>query len=257
MNSEGNIFSGLLKCADCGSNMHFHFNQANPSIKYFCCSGYNRGKRKICTSTHYIRVDFLESVILYEIKRLTKFACHYEEAFTTAVSDYTKKAMQTEQKIRQNELKSLMARDKEIDVLFEKIYEDNALGKITDERFQKLVSKYDEEQIYISNRIDELNKEYNEHNQLVANTEVFLSAIKKYTRIKNLTPRILNELVDHIEVHHAETVDGKQTQRIDIFYNCIGSIEIPKEIEIPIPQITLQTRKGVDVTYVSALDHCG
>lgn len=257
VNSEGNIFSGLLKCADCGSNMHFHFNQANPSIKYFCCSGYNRGKRKICTSTHYIRVDFLESVILYEIKRLTKFACHHEEAFTTAVSDYTKKAMQTEQKIRQNELKSLMARDKEIDVLFEKIYEDNALGKITDERFQKLTSKYDEEQIYISNRIDELNKEYNEHNQLVANTEVFLSAIKKYTRIKKLTPRILNELVDHIEVHHAETVDGKQTQRIDIFYNCIGSVEIPKEIEIPIPQITLQTRKGVDVTYVSALDHCG
>lgn len=150
-----------------------------------------------------------------------------------------------------------MARDKKIDVLFEKIYEDNALGKITDERFQKLVSKYDEEQIYISNRIDELNKEYNEHNQLVANTEVFLSAIKKYTRIKKLTPRILNELVDHIEVHHAETVDGKQTQRIDIFYNCIGSIEIPKEIEIPIPQITLQTRKGVDVIYVSALDHCG
>lgn len=92
---------------------------------------------------------------------------------------------------------------------------------------------------------------------MVANTEVFLSAIKKYTRIKKLTPRILNELVDHIEVHHAETVDGKQTQRIDIFYNCIGSIEIPKEIEIPIPQITLQTRKGVDVTYVSALDHCG
>ncbi len=125
--------------------------------------------------------------------------------------------------------------------------------------FARLLSYEDIFELFLCFRVplDELNKEYNEHNQLVANTEVFLSAIKKYTRIKKLTPRILNELVDHIEVHHAETVDGKQTQRIDIFYNCIGSIEIPKEIEIPIPQITLQTRKGVDVTYVSALDHCG
>ena len=77
---EHNMFSGLLVCADCGSNLHFHFNQGNPEIKYFNCSNY-KGNRGSCTSTHYIRVDFLEQVVLGEIRRLTKFASFYEDEF--------------------------------------------------------------------------------------------------------------------------------------------------------------------------------
>ena len=69
-NGEHNMFSGLLVCADCGSNLHFHFNQGNPEIKYFNCSNY-KGNRGTCTSTHYVRVDFLEEVVLGEIRRLT------------------------------------------------------------------------------------------------------------------------------------------------------------------------------------------
>ena len=77
---ERSMFSGLLVCADCGSNLHFHFNQGNPEIKYFNCSNY-KGNRGSCTSTHYIRVDFLEQVVLGEIRRLTKFASFYEDEF--------------------------------------------------------------------------------------------------------------------------------------------------------------------------------
>ena len=72
-NGEHNMFSGLLVCADCGSNLHFHFNQGNPEIKYFNCSNY-KGNRGTCTATHYVRVDFLEEVVLGEIRRLTKFS---------------------------------------------------------------------------------------------------------------------------------------------------------------------------------------
>lgn len=246
---EQNMFAGFLKCADCGKNLNYHFNQRNHDIKYFNCPGYNQGKRKICQSTHYIRVDFLEQIVLSEIRRLTRFACRHEDAFTTAVADYSKKAMETGQRVRESELKALIARNNELDLLFEKIYEDNALGKISDERFKKLADKYEEEQESISDRIAELKQKFDEANSKVANTDTFLAAVKKYTKIKKLTPRILAELIDHIEVHQAETVEGGQMQRIVIVYNCIGAIEIPEEVNIPLPQITMKTRQGVAVTY--------
>lgn len=246
---ERNMFSGLLVCADCGGNMHFHFNQGNPDIQYFSCSEYNRGKRKTCTSTHYIRVDFLEQIVLAEIRRLTRFACKHEDEFTAAVADYSKKVTETEQKIRQGELKSLIARDKELDVLFERIYEDNVSGKISDERFAKLSAKYETEQSSIAERIERLKELFDEVDAKVQNTESFISAVKKYTRVKKLTPLMLNELIERIEVYQAEKVNGEQTQTVVIHYNCIGTISIPDELSIPDPQITVRTRKGVAVSY--------
>ena len=126
---EKNMFSGLLVCADCGSSLWYHFNQGNPEIQYFNCSGYNRGKRKICTSTHYIRVDFLEKVVLGEIRRLTKLATQYESEFAKIVMGHSIQAAQQERQKKQKELNSLTARDKELDNLFEHIYEDNVSGQ--------------------------------------------------------------------------------------------------------------------------------
>ena len=249
LDGEHNMFSGILKCADCGKNLHFHFNQRNHDIKYFNCPGYNQGKRKVCQSTHYIRVDFLEQVVLSEVRRLTRFACQYEDVFTRAVADYSKNAMETDQRIRESELRALMARDKELDVLYERIYEDNVLGKISDDRFKKLADKYEDEQRSIAERITELKQKFDEATSRVANTDTFLAAVRKYTKIKKLTPRIIAELIDHIEVHQAEIVEGGQIQRIVIVYNCIGSIEIPEEVNIPLPQIQMATRQGVTVTY--------
>ena len=246
---EQNMFAGFLKCADCGKNLNYHFNQRNHDIKYFNCPGYNQGKRKVCNSTHYIRVDFLEQVVLSEVRRLTRFACRHEDAFTNAVANYSKQAMETTQRVRESELKALMARDKDLDRLYEKIYEDNALGKISDERFKKLAEKYEDEQRSIEERIAELKEKFDEATSRVANTDMFLAAVRKYTKIKKLTPRILAELIDHIEIHQAESVPGGQIQKIVIVYNCIGSIEIPEEVGIPLPQITMKTRQGVAVTY--------
>ena len=94
---EKNMFSGLLVCADCCSNLWYHFNQANHDIKYFNCSGYNKGGRKVCSSTHYIRVDFLEQVVLGEIRRLTKIATQYETEFAQIVMGHSIKAAEQEQ----------------------------------------------------------------------------------------------------------------------------------------------------------------
>ena len=112
-NGEHNMFSGLLVCADCGSNLHFHFNQGNPEIKYFNCSNY-KGNRGTCTSTHYVRVDFLEEVVLGEIRRLTKFASLYEDEFVKAVIGHSQQAEQTDRKLKEKELKTLLARDEEL-----------------------------------------------------------------------------------------------------------------------------------------------
>ena len=134
---ERNMFSGLLVCADCGHNLHFHFNQGNPDIKYFNCSNY-KGNRGTCTSTHYVRVDFLEQVVLGEIRRLTKFASQFEDEFVKAVIGHSQQAEATDRKLKEKELKALQARDEELDGLFERIYEDNVSGKLSDDRFDTM-----------------------------------------------------------------------------------------------------------------------
>ena len=144
-NGVHNMFSGLLVCADCGCNLHFHFNQGNPEIKYFNCSNY-KGNRGTCQSTHYIRVDFLEEVVLGEIRRLTKFASLYEDDFLKAVIGHSQQSDEADRKLKEKELKALLARDEELDGLFERIYEDNVSGKISDERFSRMSRRYEDEQ---------------------------------------------------------------------------------------------------------------
>ena len=248
---EKNMFSGLLVCADCGSSLWYHFNQGNPEIQYFNCSGYNRGKRKICTSTHYIRVDFLEKVVLGEIRRLTKLATQYESEFAKIVMGHSIQAAQQERQKKQKELNSLTARDKELDNLFEHIYEDNVSGKISDNRFAKLSAKYEAEQKEITARMKELQEELDKDKSKAVTSDMFMASVRKYTRARKLTPRMLNELIEKIEVHQAEKIDGKTVQRLTIHYNCIGAIEIPDLDKLPENKVSVHTRQGVDVHYAA------
>lgn len=245
---EHNMFSGLLVCADCGCNLHYHFNQGNPEIKYFNCSNY-KGNRGTCTSTHYVRVDFLEQVVLGEIKRLTKFASRYEDDFVKAVMGSTQERTELNRKLLKKELSALQARDKELDGLFERIYEDNVSGKLSDERFSKMSRRYEDEQKEISEKMNLLRTELDKLGSKAMTSDAFLSIVRKYTRAKKLTPRMLNELIEKIEVHQAEKVDGVWEQKLTIHYNCVGAIFIPDTDSLPIPDVTVNTRRGVFVTY--------
>ena len=247
-NGEHNMFSGLLVCADCGSNLHFHFNQGNPEIKYFNCSNY-KGNRGTCTSTHYVRVDFLEEVVLGEIRRLTKFASLYEDEFVKAVIGHSQQAEQTDRKLKEKELKTLLARDEELDGLFERIYEDNVSGKLSDDRFAKMSRRYEGEQKELSEKIKKLRSEIEKQSSRSMTTDMFIGLVRKYTRARKLTPRMLNELVEKIEVFNAEKIDGVWEQRLRIHYNCVGTIEIPTVLPLPIPEVSVNTRKGVVVNY--------
>ena len=244
---ERNMFSGLLVCADCGSNLHFHFNQGNPEIKYFNCSNY-KGNRGTCGSTHYVRVDFLEQVVLGEIRRLTKYAGLYEDDFLKEVIGHSRQAEETERRLKEKELKSLLARDDELDGLFERIYEDNVSGKLSDDRFAKMSRRYEEEQKELSEKIKKLRSEIEKQSSRATSTDMFVSIVRKYTRARKLTPRMLNELVEKIEVYNAEKIDGEWVQRLRIHYNCVGEMNIPNEPALPIPAVTVNTRKGVFVS---------
>ena len=248
---EHNMFSGLLVCADCGSNLHFHFNQGNPEIKYFNCSNY-KGNRGSCTSTHYVRVNFLEQVVLGEIRRLAKFASLYEDEFLKAVIGHSQQAAETDRKLKEKELKALLARDEELDGLFERIYEDNVSGKLSDDRFAKMSRRYEDEQKELAEKIKKLRSEIEKQSSQAMTTDMFISLVRKYTRARKLTPRMLNELVEKIEVYHAEKIDGVWEQRLRIHYNCVGEVTIPKMLPLPIPDVTVNTRKGVFVNYAPA-----
>ena len=247
---ERSMFSGLLVCADCGSNLHFHFNQGNPEIKYFNCSNY-KGNRGTCGSTHYVRVDSLEQVVLGEIRRLTKYAGLYEDDFLKEVIGHSRQAEETERRLKEKELKSLLARDDELDGLFERIYEDNVSGKLSDDRFAKMSRRYEEEQKELSEKIKKLRSEIEKQSSRAASTDMFVSIVRKYTRARKLTPRMLNELVEKIEVYNAEKIDGEWVQRLRIHYNCVGEMNIPNEPALPIPAVTVNTRKGVFVSYTT------
>ncbi len=247
-NGEHNMFSGLLVCADCGSNLHFHFNQGNPEIKYFNCSNY-KGNRGTCTSTHYVRVDFLEEVVLGEIRRLMKFASLYEDEFVKAVIGHSQQAEQTDRKLKEKELRTLLARDEELDGLFERIYEDNVSGKLSDDRFAKMSRRYEDEQKELSEKIKKLRSEIEKQSSRSMTTDMFIGLVRKYTRARKLTPRMLNELIEKIEVFNAEKIDGVWEQRLRIHYNCVGTIEIPTVLPLPIPEVSVNTRKGVVVNY--------
>ncbi|NLV17673.1 MAG: DUF4368 domain-containing protein [Syntrophomonadaceae bacterium] len=142
-----------------------------------------------------------------------------------------------------------MARDREIDNVIEHLYEDNVAGKLSDERFMKMTKRYEEEQSELVKLIKSLKAEIGTESDKTMTTDIFIATVRKYTRTRKLTQRMLNELIDHIEVHQAEKVEGVHVQKLTIHYNCVGSIEIPDMLPLPEPDVLIQTRKGVAVNY--------
>ena len=245
---EPSVFSGLLKCPECGGNLNFHFNQNNHDIKFFSCQNHNSGYRK-CSKTHYIRLDFLEQVVLYEVKRLACFASEYENDFIKAMIGRSAKVAENTALRKQRELDALTARDRELDMLFERLYEDNVAGKIDDARFAKMSKRYEQEQGENAKKIKALRLELKKDESKRMDIDDFLETVRRYTDATTITKRMVAELIDHIEVYHAEKQDGVTNQRVVIHYNCIGAFDVPDCRKIPEADIITETRKGVALSY--------
>ena len=249
---EPSAFSGVMKCPECGGNLNFHFNQNNHDIKFFSCQNHNSGLRK-CSSTHYIRLDFLEQVVLYEVHRLACFANEYENDFIKAMVGRSAKVAENERVRKKRELDGLLARDRELDTLFERLYEDNVSGKIDDARFAKMAKRYEQEQGENAGRIKALRLEVKKLEEKRMDVDDFLETVRHYTNAAKITKRMVAELIDHIEVYPAVKEDGVTNQRVTIHYNCIGAFEVPDRRKIPERDIMLETRKGVALSYAPAV----
>ena len=245
---EPSVFSGLLKCPECGGNLNFHFNQNNHDIKFFSCQNHNSGYRK-CSKTHYIRLDFLEQVVLYEVKRLACFASEYENDFIKAMIGRSAKVAENTALRKQRELDTLTARDWELDMLFERLYEDNVAGKIDDARFAKMSKRYEQEQGENAKKIKALRLELKKDESKRMDIDDFLETVRRYTDAATITKRMVAELIDHIEVYHAEKQDGVTNQCVVIYYNCIGAFDVPDRRKIPEADMIMETRKGVALSY--------
>ena len=248
---EPSVFSGVMKCPECGGNLNFHFNQNNHDIKFFSCQNHNSGLRK-CSSTHYIRLDFLEQVVLYEVHRLACFANEYENDFIKAMVGRSAKVAENERVRKKREMDALLARDRELDTLFERLYEDNVSGKIDDARFAKMAKRYEQEQGENAGRIKTLRLEVKKLDEKRMDVDDFLETVRRYTDATKITKRMVAELIDHIEVYPAVKEDGVTNQRVTIHYNCIGVFEVPDRRKIPERDILLETRRGVALSYAPA-----
>lgn len=223
------IFSGLLYCADCHSKLSLNVSNG---YKYFRCSGYKRNSRQKECTIHYIRESVLEQLVLKQLRCFLSYLQQFERAFVKQQIDSSIADKEYELYQKQKRIEQLEKRSKEIDRMFRKTYEDNAAGKITDKQFFTLSDGYETEQADVKSEIARLTDELNDTETTVSNVEKLIAVTRKYTRIEELTPEILNAFVDKIVVHEAEKKDGKRTQSIDIYYSYVGIVNIPTNEEI-------------------------
>jgi len=163
------------------------------------------------------------------------------------------KVAENDQTRKKRELEILLARDKELDILFERLYEDNVSGKIDDARFAKMSKRYEQEQGENAAKIKILKAELKKSGGQQFTTDLFLDTVRHYTGAQTLTQRMVAELIDHIDVYHAEKQeDGITTQQVVIHYNCIGVFEVLDREDIPEVDVLMETRKGVAVSYTPA-----
>ena len=224
---EKNMFAGYLNCSDCGANLNYKYTHQNPNNHYFSCRN-KRANNGLCEKTHHIRVDVITQIVTQNLANIMQFASMFEDEFVKIVVDEYFKLVQLQQRKNQIALHEALAREKQIDILYEKVYEDQALGKLSEERFMKLSAKYEDEQSALRQNIKHLRSVVEQESAHEMNADAFVQLVRKYTNIEELTPQILREFVDRIVVHHKEQLNEQTVQRVEIYYRFIGYIELPE-----------------------------
>ena len=193
---------------------------------------YKRTSRaKECTQ-HYIREDALKQLVLKQLQHFLSYLQQFERVFIRQQIDATLAERRYELSAKQKQIEKDEKRIKELDRLFRKIYEDNVNGKLNDERFYKLSDGYEAEQEQLKQEIEALTAEVSKADTEATNVAKLIAVTKKYTRIDELTPEVLNAFVDKIVIHEREKKDGKRTQQIDIYYSYVGIVDIPTDEEM-------------------------
>ncbi len=247
-NARKHIFSGLIRCADCGSNMRYHTNTVNKDIHYFSCGNYVKDTRGTCQARHYIRADALEQIVIFELKRLAIMLQQDEDLLVDILEKKTNKDFYDEKKFLEGELQKAIVRQQTVASLYEKLYEDNASGKVTDEWFTHMSHKYEVERAELKVKIFNLREKVANMQTVQHSKDMFIGAVRKFLDMETITAPLIHELIDHIDVYEAEGKGKNKTQRVVIHYNFVGYLEIPESNE---PCFTADTRQGVAIGYIA------
>ena len=224
------IFAGLLECADCGAKLYYCTSKAHKDgHDYFVCSNY-KGNTGKCT-VHYLRESVLYDIVLEQVQTMLSYLQSFESDFVKSLVDKSAKDKKKEIASRRKKLEASKMRISELDEIFKRIYEDNISGKLSDERFAKLSADYEKEQKQLISDTETLENELNQEVEQIDGVEHFLSIVHQYTEIKELSARVVNDLIDKIKVHAVDKSNGQRVQRIDIYYTAVGLIDVSQHIQ--------------------------
>lgn len=225
-----NIFSGLVKCADCGYAMssaraHKTWNDDDINANYdYYCNTYRTEGKSLCTK-HRICASELRRVVLEDIKRLANEALSDDEGMISSIIDQLGDNNESEIKRAEKEIKKAQKRLTELDRLFAKLYEDNVNGEVSERNYKTLSANYEREQTELENEIRKLSETISASRKNDENAVNFVDLIKGYSDIDELTQALLNTLIDRVEIHEPEEMDGEYVQLVDIYYKFVGMID--------------------------------
>lgn len=237
-----------MYCADCGSRLWYHKSTNQTPVRHFFCSNY-KGIRGTCEDHHYIREDALTEIVLSELRRLAAYLESDEDAFAELLERKSNADMIAEQKAVEAALASANARNAEVLRMYEKVYEDRFAvnGKVTDEWFMQLSHRYEDEKAALKKQIFGLNEKLNRLTEAGTSRDAFIKAIRSFLQVQKLTPTLLRELIDRIDVHAVKGKGKSRTQEIVIHYRFIGVIDVPY---VQHRRVVFETRQGVAIEYV-------
>ena len=266
INTEGesNPFVGKIFCADCGGKMHYRNEGKRAGRKWrglpdgsvrttpacYNCGNYNNShdqSGKVCCS-HNIQAKVIDQFVLETIQYACKSVRMDERAFVERIRSASEIREQSEAKKLKAALKHQEKRYAELDILLKKVYEDNALGRLPDKRYEMLSAGYEKEQAELEQSIKACREQLTQYDEDTDRTEEFLALVHKYTDITELTPVIINEFVDKILVHKAEKIDGERVMEIEIYLNFIGKVELPAQ-ELTEEELSAADSAGVGSTF--------
>ena len=226
------MFSGLIYCEDCGEKLYYSSTNAYKRDQaYFFCSTYRKDSSNC--SAHFIREKAVYQMVLEALRRIFKMISIFEEEFVELQMRHYGSVRKNELQAKKRELAKAKARIKEIDRLIQKSYEDNANGKITDERYATLTASLETEQKSLKTAVPEMEAKLEQQVDKTEGLQHFVEKVKKITDLKELTPELVHEFIEKIVVFQPKYVDGQRVQVIDIYFNGVGIVEemTPEQME--------------------------
>lgn len=220
---ETQMFAGLVKCSDCGSALNVSRNAKKGKYTSFSCWVYKNYGKERCTS-HAIGYKTLYNIVLENIRRQAECASVQKEKYLEMLKNQMAEKANQDIKSVKSELKKITKRIAQLDKILNKLYEDRALEKITEERYLSMNSSYENEYNELKKRQNVLTQQIEKIETTECNAETFTNLIEKYLNITELNARILNELIDKIVVHEKEIINGEKYQMVEIYYKFVGFI---------------------------------